>query len=689
MKNIDLEELRNIGIIAHIDAGKTTTTERILYYTGREHQIGEVDEGTATMDWMGQEQERGITITSASTTCYWNDHRLNIIDTPGHVDFTVEVERSLRVLDGAIGVFCGVGGVEAQSETVWEQADTYDVPRIAYVNKLDRVGADYYQVKEEIEEELDEEVVPMTIPLVSDEEFSGVIDVLTGEALYFDHEDEGATVEREELPEEHRDDFERSWEEILDVTTQFSDQLLEDYLKGNDIRQEDLKKAIRKGTLERKCLPLYAGASLRNIGVQPLLDGICDFLPSPLDIPPISGVHPKTEENISRELTPEDPFSGLVFKTLTDQHGELAYVRVYSGSISHGDKVLNVPQEKEERVTGMFRMHAQSREDIDEAVAGEIVALRGLKNTRTGDTLATQEDPIILEQLDFPETVIDMAVEPRSADEREKLNEALEKMAMDDPTFRVREEEETGQKIVSGMGELHLEVLRERLTSDFNVDVRVGDIRVSYREKIAGEIKKEGYFEQSQGENLIEARVTVEMQPDFSSLSPALDIEFDRSDVPDTVWQGILSGLENGKVGGGASGFPLIYTRIQAVDVEVDPDIYSSSAFEAATARAIKQCIQEEGCDIMEPIMDLEVTTPSEFLGEIVEDLNRRRAEIKEVSNQEGERVIRALVPISEMIGYATSIRSLTEGRGTYTLEPSDYRKLPDEIREERFGEMI
>ncbi len=686
----ELEKIRNIGIIAHIDAGKTTTTERILFYTGREHKMGEVDQGTATMDWMSQEQERGITITSAATTCTWNDHQINIIDTPGHVDFTAEVERSLRVLDGAVGVFCGVGGVEAQSETVWQQADTYDIPRIAYVNKLDRMGADFRSVLKEIEEELDANPVPVTIPIGSGDDLEGVIDLIDMDALYFDQESKGARIERESIPESEQDEAENAREALLEAACDFSDELMMKYLEDQEITTELLISALRTGTLEEQVVLTYGGASLHNIGVQPLMDGICHFLPSPPDIPAVEGVNPETEEPLYRKPDPDGPLSALVFKTDTDQHGELAYTRIYSGTLRSGDRIYNATQDSMERVTAIYNMHAHSRTEVDEARAGRIVAVMGFSNTRTGDTLCTPGEEILLEQVSFPETVIDMAVEPKSSSDREKLNEALEKMALDDPTFQVREEEETGQKIVSGMGELHLEVLRERIMEEFNVEARVGEVRVSYREQVSEPVQATGKFQQSSGDRTEFAGVTVELEPNDSSLSPRIELALENEDdLPKELVPSIEDGLESGGAGGGMTGFPLIYTTIRGIRAEVGSDQYSRNAFEAAAARAVRQALQQAGCEILEPIMRLEVVAPSDFLGAIVEDLNRRRAEIEEIDHQDEDRIIHAFVPISEMIGYATSIRSLTEGRGTYTLEPHDYRALPEKVREERFGEMI
>ncbi len=685
-----LSKIRNIGIIAHIDAGKTTTTERMLFYTGREHRMGEVDEGTATMDWRSQEQDRGITITSAATTCTWMDHQINIIDTPGHVDFTAEVERSLRVLDGAVGVFCGVGGVEAQSETVWQQADTYDIPRIAYVNKLDRMGADYQQVMDEMAEVLDATAVPITIPIGSGDDLEGVVDLIEMEALYFDQESKGAKINKDEVSDDSREDVNRYRERLLEEASDYSDELMMAYLEDETIDPDLLRSALRKGTLDQGFVPTYGGASLRNIGVQPLLDGICHFLPSPTDVPSVEGIDPDSDETVTRASDPDEPLAALVFKTDTDQHGELAYVRVYSGRLKKGEQLYNATQDVNERVANIYNMHAHSRSQVDEAEAGRIVAVHGFSDTRTGDTLCTAEAPLILEQVSFPETVIDMAVEPKSSDDREKLDEALEKMALDDPTFEVREEEETGQQIVSGMGELHLEVLRERIMEEFNVEARVGDVRVSYRERVAEPVQATGKFEKSTNEQSEYAEVTVKLAPNEDELNPDIDLDLDDPDaLPKELIPSIKEGLKSGGAGGGNTGFPLIYTKIRGISASVDPDRYSRNAFEAAASRAVRNALKRAGCEILEPIMRLEVVCPSDHLGAIVEDLNRRRAEIKEIDSQEDERVINAFVPISEMLGYATTIRSLTEGRGTYTLEPHDYRVLPEKVREERFGEIM
>jgi len=685
-----LSDVRNIGIIAHIDAGKTTTTERMLFYTGREHRMGEVDEGTATMDWMSQEQERGITITSAATTCTWSGYQINIIDTPGHVDFTAEVERSLRVLDGAVGVFCGVGGVEAQSETVWQQADTYDIPRIAYVNKLDRMGADFRGVMEEMREDLDATPVPVIIPIGSGDDLRGVIDLIEEEALFFDQETQGADIERQPIPDGLREEAEAARENLLEHASDYSDELMMAYLEDEPIDPDLVRTALRKGTLDQGFVPTFGGASLRNIGVQPLINGICHYLPSPEDVPPVDGVHPETGDTVTRGPDPDAPLAALVFKTDTDQHGELAYLRIYSGTLKKGERIYNATQDVRERATSIYNMHAHSRSQAEEAGPGRIVAAHGFSNTRTGDTLCTTDDPLVLEQVSFPETVIDMAVEPKSSADREKLDEALEKMALDDPTFQVREQEETGQQIVSGMGELHLEVLRERILDEFNVEARVGDVRVSYRERVAEPVRTAGRFEKTSGHKAEFAEVTVQLEPDDNELNPEVELDLDGPEaLPKELLPSIKEGLKSGGAGGGNTGFPLIYTKIRGVAARMREENYSRTAFEAAASRAVRNALKEAGCDILEPIMRLEVVCPSDHLGGIVEDLNRRRAEIKEVDSNESDRVIDAFVPISEMLGYATTIRSLTEGRGSYTMEPHDYRALPEDVREERFGEIM
>ncbi|MEK7450234.1 MAG: elongation factor G [Planctomycetota bacterium] len=704
--DFDLNLMRNIGIIAHIDAGKTTLTERILYYTGKEHQIGEVDEGTATMDWMEEEQQRGITITSAATTCYWkfqsassadrnNKYRINIIDTPGHVDFTAEVERSLRVLDGAIGVFCGVGGVEAQSETVWRQANRYQIPRLAFVNKLDRVGSNFNRVVESITKKLNAHPLVLQLPLGSATNpacsdgtgFHGVIDLVKMQAIIFDESSPGEPFQTTDIPADYLKKAEEQRHHLIETLAEKIDWLVEPYLSGQPIDEPTIRKAIREATCAGKLIPVFCGAAVKNIGVQPLLDAICAYLPAPTDLPPAEGIDPQRDKKIKRELTQDAPFSALSFKTMTDRHGELTYLRIYSGSIREGVMVYNPRLDKKERVGKLFVMHANQREAVPEARAGEIVAVVGLKHTFTGDTICDIKHPIVYEKMHFPETVMSMAIEPKSSADRDKLLEVINKLSKDDPTFQTKTDDETGQLIVSGMGELHLEVIKNRMLKEFNVAANVGAPRVAYKETIQQAVQTEGIFDRKIGEKEQYARVVIKVEPDQSQLHPSIEYQAGPDVIPRVYRSAIEDGLKSSTSSGAAAGYPMIYIKTTVIGGTADPNRSSEVAFNAASALAFRNAITKNGCTILEPIMKFNITTPEEYLGEVINDLGKRRSEITDVDQADNIRIIKGVIPIEETFGYATILRSLTQGRGSYSLEPSDYRPLPPEIQS-RFAEL-
>ncbi len=689
-KTSSSSHIRNIGIIAHIDAGKTTTTERILFYSGIEHRLGEVDEGTAKMDWMPEEQERGITITSAATTVDWTVSRssakyhINNIDTPGHVDFTAEVERSLRVLDGAIGVFCGVGGVEAQSETVWRQADRYRVPRIAFVNKLDRVGADFYRVLDSMRSRLGANPVALQIPWGAEKGFRGAIDLIEMRAVTFDENTFGATVSTEEMPEAVEDRA-REWrEKLLEGVAEFDDGLLSSYLEGGQVAADDVRRAIRKGTLALAISPVLCGSALRNKGVQPLLDAVCDFLPAPEDIRFVTGHQTKTGKDVEVPLTDSGHTLALVFKSASDPHGDLSYVRIYSGTLAAGAQVLNVEKDVRERVQKIFLMHANERRQLKEARAGDIVAVVGLKKSTTGDSLADPRHPIRLEPPRFPNTVISMAIEPRSIADRDRLIDALEKMARDDPTFRWKSDRETGQLVVSGMGELHLEVIKNLLLREFKVDARVGKPRVAYRQTIRSAQEGESIFERQIGGKQHFARVRVRIEPDPDAEVPVVKNEVTKVDVPLEFHPPLIEGVTGAVESGGDLGFPIIKIRVTIVEAEFRQNEGSPIAFTTAGAEAFARALEKEEPRILEPVMRFEVQVPDEYYGGVVNDFNQRRAIVQETDLQGDLRILRGTVPLAEVFGYTTILRSLTQGRGTISLEPESYAPVPVEV-EERF----
>ena len=677
-----LKTLRNIGIMAHIDAGKTTTTERILYYTGRTYKIGEVHDGAAVMDWMEQEQERGITITSAATTCSWNNHVINIIDTPGHVDFTVEVERYLRVLDGAVAVFDGVAGVEPQSETVWRQADKYNVPRICFINKLDRTGADFEAGVESIVERLDARPAVLHIPIGKESEFMGVIDLVELKSHIWT-KDDGSEWDINDLTEEQEEVAMKKRLELLDVVAEADDDVLEKYLGDEEISEGDLKRAIREGTLKGLFVPVLAGSAFKNKGVQLLLDAIVDYLPSPLDIEPVKGYKPGDEESeLIRKHSDEEPFSALAFKVMSDPHvGKLTYFRVYSGIFNKGGKVINTTTGKEERIGRILRMHANSREDIDSISTGDIVAGVGIKNSKTGDTLSDPKNQIQLETMTFPAPVISVAIEPKSKADDEKLSEGLQKLAEEDPTFKVHSDEDTGQTIISGMGELHLDILVDRLKREFRVEANIGKPQVAYKEALKGSTSIEAkYIRQSGGRGQY-GHVVMEFEPitdEYEFIDLIKSGRIPREYIP-SVNAGVKAAMESGVL----AGYPLVNVKATLVDGSYHDVDSSEMAFKIAGSMALKDGAKKAGVKLLEPIMHVEVVTPEDFMGDVVGDLSSRRGKIAEMGQRGTAKVVSATVPLSEMFGYATDLRSRTQGRATFTMQFDSYEDVPDAITRE------
>jgi len=670
--------------MAHIDAGKTTTTERILYYTGISYKIGEVDEGTATMDWMVQEQERGITITSAATTCFWRDHRINIIDTPGHVDFTIEVERSLRVLDGAIAVFCSVGGVEPQTETVWRQADKYRVPRIAFVNKMDRLGADFFRVVRMIQDRLGAHPLPVQIPIGAEENFRGVIDLVQMKAILWEEESLGAKYQVEPIPEELVGQAESYREKLLETVADCDESIMERYLDGRENSESELRRAIRRAGLELKLVPVLCGAAFRNKGVQPLLDAVIDYLPSPLDIPPVQGKNPVSQKDEERRPSDEAPFSALAFKIMTDPFvGTLTFFRVYSGALFSGSSVYNSTRGKRERIGRLLKMHANKREEIREVYAGDIAAAVGLRTAMTGDTLCEETQPIILESIDFPEPVISIAIEPRSKADQEKLGLSLQKLATEDPSFRVRTDGETGQTIISGMGELHLEIIVDRLLREFNVGANVGKPQVAYKETIRKAVEREGKFIRQTGGRGQYGHVylRVEAQP------PGTGFEFVDAVKGGTVTREYVPAVEKGvreaTESGALAGYPVVDVKVTLLDGSYHDVDSSEIAFKIAGSLAFKEALSKADPVLLEPIMAVEVVVPEEFMGEVIGDISSRRGKVLGMDSRPAAQVIEARVPLAEMFGYATDLRSMTQGRATYTMQFSHYEAVPATICEE------
>ena len=682
-RQFPLEKTRNIGIAAHIDAGKTTATERMLFYTGRVHKIGETHDGASQMDWMDQEKERGITITSAATTCKWDDHRINIIDTPGHVDFTVEVERSLRVLDGAIGVFCSVGGVEPQSETVWRQADKYDVPRIAFVNKMDRTGADFFNVIEMMDERIKANPLPIQLPIGKEADYKGSIDLVTMEAIVYE-DDLGVNYERKEIPDDLKEQAEEYHELLLEKLADVDEELMMKYLEGEEITTDEIKAGIRQGTIDNEFTPVLCGTALKNKGVQPLLDAVIDYLPAPTDVPPVTGIDPKTEEESTRPSEDDAPFSALAFKIMTDPYvGKLAFFRVYSGVLESGSYTYNSTKDQKERIGRIVQMHANKREDREEVYAGDLAAAVGLKNTTTGDTLCDEENPIILESMEFPETVIDVAIEPKTQKDSDKLGEALQKLAEEDPTFNVKTDEETGQTIISGMGELHLEVIIDRLTREFSVEANIGEPQVAYRETFKKKAEIEGKFIRQSGGRGQYGHVIMEVEP----LDAGEGFEFEDNIVGGAVPRDYISSVEKGAKealdNGVLAGYPVIDVKVALNDGSYHEVDSSEMAFKIAASMAIRENAKRANPVLLEPIMEVEVTTPEEYMGDVIGDLNSRRGQVEGMDQRGNARIIRAYVPLSEMFGYATDLRSNTQGRAQYVMQMDHYGEVPSNIAKE------
>ena len=682
-REYSLENTRNIGIMAHIDAGKTTTTERILFYTGKVHKIGEVHEGAATMDWMVQEQERGITITSAATTAFWKGKRINIIDTPGHVDFTVEVERSLRVLDGSVTIFSAKGGVEPQTETVWRQADKYGVPRIAYINKMDIVGADFFRCVDMIRDRLKANPVPIQIPIGSEDTFAGIIDLIKMKAYYF-RDDLGKVIEEQPIPEDLKDLATEYHNKLIESVAELDEELMMKYLEEQEITEEEIHAAISAGTIALKCVPVVCGSSYKNKGVQELLDAVVAYLPSPVDIPPIKGVSLDGEEEIERPANDDGPFAALAFKIMSDPYvGKLCFFRVYSGKLSSGSYVLNSTKNKRERIGRILMMHANHREEIDMVYSGDIAAAVGLKDTTTGDTLCTDESPVILESMEFPEPVIEIAIEPKSKDGQEKMSLALQKLAEEDPTFRTYTNPETGQTIISGMGELHLDIIVDRLMREFKVEANVGNPQVSYKETIRKAVKAEGKFVRQSGGRGQYGHCWLEIEPK----EPGTGYEFVNKIVggaiPKEYIPAIDAGIQDAMNNGVLGGYPVVDVKVTLVDGSYHEVDSSEMAFKIAASMGFKEGCKKADPVLLEPIMKVDVFVPDEYMGDVMGDLNSRRGRIEGMESVSGVQNIKAYVPLSEMFGYATTLRSRTQGRGTFTMQTSHFEEVPKSIQEQ------
>ena len=680
-----LDKVRNIGIIAHIDAGKTTTTERVLYYTGRSHKLGEVHEGTATMDWMEQEQERGITITSAATSCFWQDHQVNVIDTPGHVDFTAEVERSLRVLDGAVGVFCAVGGVEPQSETVWRQASKYEVPRIGFVNKMDRSGADFLGCVEQMRERLNANPVPLQLPIGAESNFIGVIDLIDMKAnVYSDEKNKGETFEVQEIPENLLGLAQEYREKLMEAISDCDDKVMEKYLAGDEVTTEEVIAAIRRGALDLKITPIHCGAAFKNKGVQQLLDAVVRYLPSPYDVPPVQGLNPNSQEEITRKPDDGEPLSALAFKIMTDPFvGQLAFVRVYSGELKSGSYVYNSTTNQRERVGRLLRMHSNKREEISSIKAGDIGAVIGLKKTFTGDTLCLQENPIILESIVFPEPVISVAIEPKTKAEQDKLSDCLVKLLQEDPTFNVKTDSETNQTIISGMGELHLDILVDRMRREFALDVNVSQPQVAYKETINRAIEHEFKYAKQSGGRGQYAHVEIKVEPreagtGFEFVNKIVGGAIPKEYIP-AVGKGIQESMERGIL----CGYNVVDVGVTLLDGSYHEVDSSEMAFKIASSIAFKEACNKAQPTLLEPVMEVEVVTPEDFMGDVIGNLNSKRGKIKELSDRAGAKVIRAEVPLSGMFGYSTDLRSATQGRANFSMEFSKYEAVPAALAEE------
>ncbi|HHU64066.1 MAG TPA: elongation factor G [Clostridiales bacterium] len=681
-RQLPIEKTRNIGIMAHIDAGKTTTTERILFYAGRIHKLGETHEGSATMDWMQQEQERGITITSAATTAQWKGHRINIIDTPGHVDFTVEVERSLRVLDGSVAVFCAKGGVEPQSETVWRQADKYGVPRLAFINKMDILGADFFNVVNMLKDRLKANAVPIQLPIGSEDSFKGIINLITNKAIIYE-DDLGTRSTQTEIPEDMKELAEEYRTKLLETVAEQDDDLMMKYLEGETLTEEEIISALRKATISVKIIPVLCGTAYKNKGIQPLLDAIVDLMPSPVDVPHIRGIVPGTGEEEERASSDDEAFSALAFKIMTDPYvGRLAFIRVYSGVLKTGSYVYNSTQDKRERIGRLLQMHANHRQEIQEVYSGDIAAVVGLKNTATGDTLCDNNKPIILESMEFPEPVISVAIEPKTKAGQEKMSIALAKLSEEDPTFKAYTDKETGQTIISGMGELHLEIIVDRMLREFNVEANVGKQQVAYKETIRKAVKAEGKFVRQSGGRGQYGHVWIEVEP----AEPGTGYEFENKIVGGVIPKeyipavdaGIREAMESGVLGG----YKVIDVRVKLVDGSYHEVDSSEMAFKVAGSMAFKEAMKRANPVLLEPVMKVEVVVPEEYMGDVMGDINSRRGKIEGMETRAGAQVIRGLVPLSEMFGYATDLRSKTQGRGTYTMQFAHYEEVPKGIVE-------
>lgn len=677
----DLNKIRNIGIMAHIDAGKTTTTERVLFYTGKSYKIGEVHDGTATMDWMVQEQERGITITSAATTCEWLDHKINIIDTPGHVDFTIEVERSLRVLDGAVGVFCAVGGVEPQSETVWGQADKYNVPRIAFVNKMDRVGADFFNVVSEVKEKLGKNAAAIQLPIGAEDEYQGLIDLVTMKKLIWDSDDQGEKFEMSDLNESEQEEAQMYREELIESIADYDEELAEAYLGGEDVSEELLKKSIRNAVINESFIPMLCGTAFKNKGVQPLLDAVTFYLPSPKDIGDVKGYDVKnTEKEITRKPEASEDFSGLAFKIATDPFvGSITFVRIYSGELKVGAQILNSLENKKERVGKILQMHANKREEVEVAKAGDIVAITGLKFTTTGQTLCASNKPIIFDLMEFPETVISIAIEPKTSADESKLTKTLDQLKIEDPSFKYMNNKETGQLLIYGMGELHLDIIVDRLAREFKVGVNVGSPQVSYRESIEGSATASHKYEQEVGGKIQYGEVSIEVSSQEDQ-TVSYESDFQSREIPKEFFKAVEQGVLDSAPGGALAGYPFISINAKLKNMKFDSENSNELAYTIAASMAFKEACQKAGLSLMEPIMDLEVITPTEFAGDVISDINSKRGRILSMDPKGDREIIKAEAPLAEMFGYSTQLRSRTQGRANFSMTFKKYELLGKDL---------
>ncbi|TPH58349.1 elongation factor G [Helicobacter pylori] len=679
-----LNRIRNIGIAAHIDAGKTTTSERILFYTGVSHKIGEVHDGAATMDWMEQEKERGITITSAATTCFWKDHQINLIDTPGHVDFTIEVERSMRVLDGAVSVFCSVGGVQPQSETVWRQANKYGVPRIVFVNKMDRIGANFYNVENQIKQRLKANPVPINIPIGAEDTFIGVIDLVQMKAIVWNNETMGAKYDVEEIPSDLLEKAKQYREKLVEAVAEQDEALMEKYLGGEELSVEEIKKGIKTGCLNMSLVPMLCGSSFKNKGVQTLLDAVIDYLPAPTEVVDIKGIDPKTEEEVFVKSSDDGEFAGLAFKIMTDPFvGQLTFVRVYRGNLESGSYVYNSTKDKKERVGRLLKMHSNKREDIKEVYAGEICAFVGLKDTLTGDTLCDEKNAVVLERMEFPEPVIHIAVEPKTKADQEKMGVALGKLAEEDPSFRVMTQEETGQTLIGGMGELHLEIIVDRLKREFKVEAEIGQPQVAFRETIRSSVNKEHKYAKQSGGRGQYGHVFIKLEPKEPGSGYEFVNEISGGVIPKEYIPAVDKGIQEAMQNGVLAGYPVVDFKVTLYDGSYHDVDSSEMAFKIAGSMAFKEASRAANPVLLEPMMKVEVEVPEEYMGDVIGDLNRRRGQINSMDDRLGLKIVNAFVPLVEMFGYSTDLRSATQGRGTYSMEFDHYGEVPSNIAKE------